>query len=103
MRVVEKVLVVLLALLWLAATNHCRSELIPGLSFFACCEQGDGAPTQDKDCETDGCAAVESGFYKMEDGLTSVSAPPLAALTLLLPLLSLPVPPASIVTLDAVP
>jgi hypothetical protein len=73
---------------WLAASNHCRLELVPGLSFLACCEQGDGAPLQDKDCETDGCAAVEGAFYKNEDPQPPVSAPPLVALTTLLPLLS---------------
>ncbi|MEY2408587.1 MAG: hypothetical protein QOF48_1257 [Verrucomicrobiota bacterium] len=88
---------------WLAATNHCRLEFIPGLSFMACCEQGDGAPTQDKDCETDGCAAVESGFYKMEDGQASLSAPPVAALPLLLPLFLIQVPPATTVVPDVIP
>lgn len=89
--------------IWLVAINHCRLELIPGLSFLACCEQGDGVPGQDKDCEADGCAAVESGFYKMEDGQASVSAPPLATLTLLLSLLLVQVPPATAVTPDLVP
>ena len=88
---------------WLAASNHCRLELIPGLSFLACCEQGDGVPGQDSDCQTDGCAAVESGFYKMEDGQASMSAPPLVPQTLLLPLLSVQVPPAFTVTLEVVP
>jgi hypothetical protein len=90
---------------WLAASNHCRLELIPGLSFMACCEQGDGVPAQDRDCENDGCATVEGSFYKMEDGQPPVSAPPLAALTLLLPLLSVQVSPtpASHVTPDSLP
>ena len=88
---------------WLAASNHCRLELIPCLSFLACCEPGDGLPSQDKDCETDGCAAVESGFYKTEDGQASVSAPQPATLTLLLPLLLVQVPPATPVAPDVVP
>ena len=88
---------------WLVASNHCRLELIPGLSFMPCCEQGDGLPTQDKDCETDGCATVESGFYKMEDSPPALSAPPLAVLPLLLPLLLVQVPPATTVTSDVVP
>ena len=88
---------------WLVASNHCRLEQIPGLNFIACCEQGDGEPTQDKDCETDGCAALESGFYKMEDGQASVCAPQLAVLSLLLPLLSVQVQPVSTVTPDSVP
>ena len=87
---------------WLAASNHCRLELIPGLNFLACCDHEDAAPHQDNDCDTDGCAAVESGFCKMEDGLASVSALPPVTLTLLLSLLSVQVPPPSIVMLDAV-
>jgi hypothetical protein len=88
---------------WLAASNHCRLELIPGLSFLAC--QDNGAPLQEKGCETDGCATVESGFYKMEDGQSPVSASPVATLTLLLPLLSVQVPPSSTTppTLDVTP
>lgn len=99
----KTVAVLTLLAFWLAASNHCRLESIPGLSFLGCCEQGDGVPGQDSDCQTDGCAAVESGFYKMEDGQASTSAPPLVPLTLLRPLLSVQVPPAFIVTLDVVP
>jgi hypothetical protein len=90
---------------WLVASNHCRLELIPGLGFVACCEEGNSTPLQDKECETDGCAAVESGFYKMEDGQPSVSAPPLVAVTSLLPRLSLQIPsaPRSHIDLESVP
>ena len=96
---------VTLAAFWLLAINHCKLEQIPGLSFLSCCEQDDGAPTKDKDCETDGCAAVESGFYKMEDGQPFVSAPSLVALTLWLPLPSVQLLPASTshVKLEAAP
>jgi len=65
--------------LWLAASNHCRLELVPGLGFLTCCEKGEGAPGQDEDCQTDGCAAVEGSFYKFEDGKCSLSAPVLVA------------------------
>jgi hypothetical protein len=87
---------------WLAASNHCRLEQIPSLGFLTCCDQDNGPPTQDKDCETDGCAAVESGFYKLEDGQTWVSAPPLALLSLLLPHFSAQVPPAATIIPDVV-
>jgi hypothetical protein len=53
--------------LWLPATNHCRLELIPALEFLACCVHENAAPHEDKDCETDGCATVEEGFYKSDD------------------------------------
>jgi hypothetical protein len=89
---------------WLVASNHCRLELVPGLDFLAC--QEDGTPLPEKSCETDGCAAVESGFYKMEDAQTALSAPslaPLLSLTLLVPRLLVRLPPVSRVTPDSVP
>ena len=52
---------------WLPVTSHCWLEQIPGLSFLVCCDHGDTAPHQDSDCDTDGCASVENGFYKIED------------------------------------
>ena len=96
---------VTLAAFWLLAINHCKLEQIPGLSFLSCCEQDEGAPAKDKDCETDGCAAVESGFYKTEDGQLSVSAPSLVLLTFWLPLPSVQLLPASTshVKLEATP
>lgn len=60
---------------WLAASNHCRLEQVPGLNFLSCCEQGDGVPGQDSDCQTDGCAAVEGGFYKAGDRQPALSPP----------------------------
>ena len=92
-----------LLVFWLAASNHCRLEPIPGLSFLACCEEGNGVPGQDNDCQTDGCAAVESGFYKMEDLHALVSAPPLVQVTAPLPLLPVQVPPGPTVILELVP
>ena len=64
-----------LAAFWLLATNHCKLEQIPGLSFLVCCDHEDAPPHQDNDCDTDGCAAVEGGFYKLEDSPPSVPAP----------------------------
>ncbi len=61
--------------IWLPATNHCRLEQIPGLSFLACCDHEDSAPHQDNDCETDNCAAVEEGLYKTEDCQITIRAP----------------------------
>ena len=55
------------------ATNHCRLEVIKGLEFLVCCShdveaEGHAAPHQDDDCDTDGCASLEQGLYKSEDG-----------------------------------
>lgn len=51
------------------ATNHCRLEVLRGLEFLICCShEGEAAtPHQDDDCQTDGCATLEEGFYKSED------------------------------------
>ena len=58
---------VLLLGLWVPATAHCNLESVPGLEFLSCCDHADTAPHEDDDCETDACAIVESGFYKIED------------------------------------
>lgn len=54
------------------ATNHCRLEVLKGLEFLVCCshdgESHAATPHQDDDCETDGCASLENGLYKSEDG-----------------------------------
>jgi hypothetical protein len=70
--------------LWLAATNHCRLEQIPALSFLPCCEKG--GSSQDDDCQTDGCASVEDGLYKTENNQVQVVTPVFA----LIPFLVLP-------------
>jgi len=63
-----KIITVLAMLaLWLPATNHCRLEQILDFSFLACTDHEDTTPNQDNDCDNDGCALVESGFYKTED------------------------------------
>jgi hypothetical protein len=64
-----------LALLWLPVTVHCLLESLPGIEFLSCCQHDDSESEpatahQDNDCETDACASVESGFYKIEDNLS---------------------------------
>ena len=56
-----------LAVLWLPVTMHCALEVLLPLSFLACCSHQDAAPHEDDDCQTDACAVVESGFYKLQD------------------------------------
>ena len=71
-------LVLVLALLWAPITWHCQLEAVPLLEFLTCCDHEEpDAPHQDADCETDGCAVVESGNYKTPEPQLFVS-PPLA-------------------------
>ena len=53
--------------IWLPATLHCKLENLPGLSFLICCSDEDATPHQEDDCDTDGCAWVESALYKTPD------------------------------------
>lgn len=78
------IVTLLLALLWLPLTVHCRIEALPGIEFLSCCQHDDAevekAPAHhDNDCETDSCATVESGFYKIEDNPTLMPVLALAA------------------------
>lgn len=95
MRLVKTVLIVLLALVWAAASNHCKLEQIPGLEFLSCCVHEDTGPHEDDDCATDGCATFENQLYKTETARVSVAAPVLLFTAFLSPLwveLSPPVP-----------
>jgi hypothetical protein len=66
---------------WLAASNHCRLENVPGLNFFVCCDHDDTGPHEDDDCATDNCASIEGNFYKSEDGPATLSVPSAILLT----------------------
>jgi hypothetical protein len=63
-----------MAVLWLPVTMHCALESISGFSFLTCCAHEDAVPHEDDDCETDACAVVESGFYKIQDHEDLVAA-----------------------------
>ena len=104
-RFVRTILIVLLALFWVLATNHCRIETIPGLDFLVCCSHDKASPHQDNDCETDGCAQVESGLYKMENNPVSVATPTFLLANFLTPLLEELAAPetASDVLIEAAP
>ena len=58
----------ILAVIWLPVTMHCALEAFPGLEFLVCCDHAEeSVPHEDDDCETDACAVVETGFYKLQD------------------------------------
>ena len=74
-----KVMAALLALLWLPMVSHCDLEHLPGLEFLACCDHADTGPHQDDDCQTDLCASVESGNYKLPELAVTAPVPVLLA------------------------
>jgi hypothetical protein len=75
-------LTLMLVALWPLVTSHCKIEQLPGFGFLACVGEKPEASHQE-DCETDSCAAVESGLYKTEDGRQTVPTPP-ASMSLIL-------------------
>src|SRR5690349_18329851 len=78
----SKALALLLALLWVPMISHCDLEHLPGMELIACCGPAAPEPHPDTDCETDGCATVESGHYKTEEQPVHAPAPCLIAVML---------------------
>ena len=64
---------------WALATQHCRLEVVPGLDFLACLSPETEAHHESSDCESDGCANVESSLYKSENHRITLEQPPLLA------------------------
>ncbi len=89
-----KLIAPLMLALWGMAMTHCDLEHLPAFEFLACCTHPDTAPHQDQDCEQDGCAAVESGLYKIDEQPVLLPTP-VFVLSLFLPLLD-EVAPASV-------
>jgi hypothetical protein len=98
-------LTLLLVALWPLVTSHCSLEQMPGLEILACADETATAPHQENDCQTDGCAAVESGFYKTEDGREVVPLPPLIPSAFLTTIFLEAAPPAAVsrVAIDSAP
>ena len=79
---------VALLALWLPALHHCRLEQLPTLGFLPCTPHtvatapeapapGTDTPCE-PECDDDGCALVEQGFFKLEDAPLGLEAPPAA-------------------------
>jgi hypothetical protein len=80
---------VLFATLWVAAGSHCRLEAIPGFDFLSCCQHSDTEKDpahHENECGTDGCAAVESGLYKLSKPQQAPLKPVLVTVPWLVPL-----------------
>ena len=89
MRFWRTVLVLTIATLWVAAGEHCRLEMLSGLEFLSCCQHSEAEKTpahHEKDCGDDGCAAVESGFYKQAKPQQSPPRPLLGLVAWVVPL-----------------
>jgi hypothetical protein len=65
-------------------------EILPGFEFLSCCQHpaAEKDPTHhEKDCQDDGCAAVELGFYKLANSQQAPLKPSLVLVAWLVPLL----------------
>ena len=73
----------------MAASFHCRLEVLPGFEFLSCCQHSGSKQSpahHEKECNDDGCAAVERGFYKPETPQDAPVTPSLALPAWLSPL-----------------
>jgi hypothetical protein len=68
---------VVMLVLWSLASNHCKLEALPGLTFLECSP----ASATESHCDDSGCASVEAGGCKVEDQ-QSVLHPMLASVIL---------------------
>lgn len=106
LRSVRQFLVLLLALLWVPLTAHCRIASLPGLEFLRCAEEPgqhhDNGKASDEDC---GCCIQEHGKYgcsRWEDPVTRQSGDLVASFVGPAPGAPLP-PPAGDGVLTAAP
>ena len=64
-------------------------EILPGFEFLSCCQHSavEKIPTHhEKDCEHDGCAAIELGHYKLANPQQALLRPLLLFVAWLVPL-----------------
>jgi hypothetical protein len=88
-RLTKAMALVVLAL-WGLAVMHCKLEVLPGFGFLKSCCFADSASSSPKNCESDGCGAVEDGGYRAEE--QNATAPqPLLILALVSPELEKPI------------
>lgn len=71
-QLLKKLFALALVAIWSLAVNHCNLEQLTGFQFLKCSELASAATHPVDDCQTDGCANVESGSYKTEDGQAAV-------------------------------
>jgi len=79
-RALRNILIVLVAVVWLPMTMHCRLETVPGLEFLACLTDGDCHDEQSSDRGDTGCCSVEKSQYKTEQHRLTLQPPNLLPL-----------------------
>ena len=77
--------------LWSLAAMHCKLEALPGLEFLKSCCFVETTTPSPKNCESDGCGAVEDGGYRMEEQ-TATAPQPLLIIAMLPAALEAPLP-----------
>jgi hypothetical protein len=70
-----KILALTVLAIWGLAAMHCKLEAVPGFDFLKSCCFADSAPSAPKDCDRDGCGAVEDGSYRSEEQTASAPQP----------------------------
>ncbi len=78
-----------MATLWVVVGFHCQLEVLPGFEFLSCCQHSTTAKApahHANDCDDDGCATIELGFFKQADPPAAPATPLLAFVAWLVPL-----------------
>jgi len=70
-----KILVLTVLAIWSLASMHCKLEAVPGFDFLKICCFADSTSSSSKDCDSDGCGAVEDGNYRAEEQTASAPQP----------------------------
>ena len=64
LRRIKPFLMLVLALLWVPLTSHCRIESVPGFEFLRCSANDHGSSQGTDACEQNGCCAIEDANYQ---------------------------------------
>ncbi len=90
-RLLRAILVTATLAFWLAGSNHCRLEQLPGMQFLACApadcssdtaaheESSNCAGHESPDCADDACASIEGAMYQAGVQRIKTDAPALVS------------------------
>jgi len=62
-RLLSRTLFIVMALLWVPLTAHCRIASVPGLEFLGCGDHEHSGKRTDQSCEDCGCCSQETAKY----------------------------------------
>jgi hypothetical protein len=89
-----KVLSLTVLAVWGLASMHCKLEAVPGFDFLKICCFADSTSSSSKECDSDGCGAVEDGNYRAEEQ-TAFAPQPLLVLAVVSSLIEAALPEVS--------